>query len=266
MVNETVQTSIKDGVATLLLNRPHKLNALDKSMAWGLETATRQLVADSKVRCIVIAGAGDNFQAGGDIESFREILDNDDVEQQVEVRSIIEKVHVAIANLRAMPKPVVASVRGAVAGFGVSLLAACDLAVAAENASFSLAYCRIGTSPDGGATYALPRMVGMKQAMELALLGNSIDAARAEAIGLINWVVGADELDDTVAQLAQHLAQGPSFAYAKTKALLNASWNNDLVAQLDAEMESFVDCVASDDFTAGVTAFCEKRTAVFAGR
>ncbi len=266
MINETVQIEVSDGVATLLLNRPHKLNALNKLMAWGLETATRQLADDPEVRCVIIAGAGDNFQAGGDIEYFRAMLDDDEVEKRVEVRAIINKAHAAITALRTMPKPVVARVRGAVAGFGVSLLAACDMAIAAEGANFSLAYCHIGTSPDGGATYALPRMVGMKRAMELALLGDRIDANHAEAIGLINRVVGADELDDTVAQLARRFTQGPSFAYARTKELLNTSWNNDLVAQLEAEMDSFVDCASSEDFATGVTAFCEKRTAMFAGR
>ncbi len=265
-MNETVQTEVSDGVATLVLNRPHKLNALDKSMAWGLEAATRQLADRRDVRCVIITGAGKNFQAGGDVEYFRTMLDSDEVEQRVEVRAIINKAHAAITNLRSMPQPVVAAVRGAVAGFGISLLSACDMAIAAEGASFSLAYCHIGASPDGGATYALPRMVGMKRAMELVLLGERIDATHAETIGLINRVVGADELDDTVAQLARRFTRGPGFAYARTKALLNASWNNDLVAQLEAEADSFVDCVSSEDFTAGVTAFCEKRTAVFTGR
>jgi 2-(1,2-epoxy-1,2-dihydrophenyl)acetyl-CoA isomerase len=266
MKNETVQIEVSEGVATLLLNRPNKLNALDRSMAWGLEAATRQLADDPAVRCVIIAGAGDHFQAGGDIEYFRAMLNGDNGERQVEVRDIINKAHAAIVNLRSMPKPVVASVRGAVAGFGISLLAACDMAIAAEGSSFSLAYCHIGTSPDGGATYALPRMVGMKRAMELALLGDHIDATHAETIGLVNRVVGADELDDTVAQLARRLTRGPGFAYAKTKVLLNASWNNDLEAQLEAEADSFVDCVASEDFAAGVNAFCEKRTAEFTGR
>lgn len=265
-VNNTVQLSVSDGVATLLLNRPHKLNALDETMARELKRVTAQLAEDRKVRCVIVSGAGDNFQAGGDVEYFRAMLEADEETRRVDIQAIIHEVHAAIVNLRTMPKPVVACVRGAVAGFGISLLAACDLAIADESASFSLAYCHIGTSPDGGATYALPRMVGMKRAMELALLGERFDAARAEAIGLINRVVGRGELEAVVERLTRQFAQGPTFAYGRTKALLNASWGNDLGEQLLAEMESFADCASSEDFAAGVTAFCEKRRVVFAGK
>ncbi len=265
-MSKTLQVSVDGGVATLLLNRPEKLNALDEAMARELALATRQLGDDPAVRCVIVAGAGDNFQAGGDIEYFRAALEGDEATRRTEIGAIIQEVHSAIVNLRTMSKPVVARIQGAAAGFGISLLSACDLAVAADNAKFTLAYCLIGTSPDGGSTYALPRLVGMKRAMELALLGERFDAARAEAIGLINRVVPASELDATVAQLARHLANGPTFAYGKVKALLNASWDNDLVTQLDAEKSSFTDCALSADFSEGVSAFCEKRKAEFSGK
>lgn len=265
-MSKTVQTSIVDGVATLLLNRPDRLNALDAEMARELAIATRALAENPEVRCVVVTGAGDNFQAGGDIEYFRAGLQGSETTRREEIRAIIDEVHTAITHLRTMPKPVVARIQGAAAGFGVSLLAACDLAIAADSARFTLAYCHIGASPDGGSTYALPRMVGMKRAMELALLGERFDAAKAEAIGLINRAVPAALLDATVQKLAQHFASGPTFAYGRTKALLNASWNNDMATQLDAEMESFSECALSNDFTEGVIAFCDKRKAEFTGR
>lgn len=265
-MNDTVQTFIEGGVATLTLNRPEKLNALDADMARALNSAMRALSENTTVRCVIVTGAGDHFQAGGDIEYFRTGLDGDEAQRRDEIRAIIQEVHGAITHLRTMPKPVVARIRGAAAGFGISLLAACDLAIAADNAKFTLAYCHIGASPDGGSTYALPRIVGAKRAMELALLGERFDAARAEAMGLINRVVPLEELDVTVQQLAKYLANGPTVAYGKTKSLINGSWHNDLATQLDAEMASFADCALSDDFAEGVTAFCEKRKAGFKGQ
>lgn len=264
-MSATVQTSIERGIATLVLNRPEKLNALNADMARDLAATTRALSENQAVRCVLVTGAGDNFQAGGDIEFFRAGLQDENSRRREAMRRVFDDVHAAVTQLRTMPKPVVARIRGAAAGFGVSLLSACDLAVAADDAQFTLAYCHIGVSPDGGSTYALPRMVGMKRAMELALLGERFDAATAQAIGLINRTVPLEALDPTVQQLALHLAHGPTLAYARTKALLNTTWDNDLAGQLDAEMESFIDCAMSDDFAEGVSAFCEKRRPLFQG-
>lgn len=265
-MSSTLLAAINDGVATVTLNRPDKFNALDDAMARELCRVTGELAEEEAVRCVVIAGAGGNFQAGGDIEYFRAGLGRDGPTREKEIRTIIEAVHGAIANIRSMPKPVIARVEGAAAGFGISLLAACDLAIAADNARFTLAYCHIGTSPDGGGTYTLPRTIGMKRAMELALLGERFDALKAESLGLINRVVSPADLDGAVAEIATRLANGPTFAYGKAKALLNQSWDNDLQTQLDAELESFAQCAVSEDFAEGVTAFCEKRPAKFLGR
>ncbi len=264
-MSSTILVAIANGVATVTLNRPDKFNALDDDMARELNRVTAELAEDREVRCVVITGAGDNFQAGGDIEYFRAGLEHDETTRGDEMRAIIGEVHGAITNIRSMAKPVVARIEGAAAGFGISLLAACDLAVASDNAKFTLAYCLIGTSPDGGSTYALPRMIGMKRAMELALLGERFDAAKAESMGLINRVVPHGALDETVGKLAMHLANGPTYAYGKAKALLNKSWDNDLQTHLNDEMESFAQCANSEDFAEGVTAFCEKRRAVFNG-
>lgn len=265
-MSSTLRVANENGVATVTLDRPDRFNALDDAMARELNRVTAELGADETVRCVVITGAGGNFQAGGDIEYFRAGLERDTATRDTEIRAIIGEVHGAITNIRTMPKPVIARIEGAAAGFGISLLAACDLAIAADNAKFTLAYCLIGTSPDGGSTYALPRMIGMKRAMELALLGERFGADKAEAMGLINRVVPPEVLDETAGKLATHLANGPTYAYGRAKALLNQSWDNDLQTQLDAELERFAQCAVSEDFAEGVTAFCEKRPAKFVGR
>ena len=179
---------------------------------------------------------------------------------------LVETVHASIRTLRGLPIPVVAAVHGAVAGFGVSLMLACDLAIAADDALFTLAYGQIGTSPDGGATFHLPRAVGQKRAMELAMLGERIDAATAERFGLVNRVVPVAELDSEVARVAGRLADGPTAALARTKALLNEAYDRDLAAHLDAERDGFVASAATADFAEGIAAFVAKRPPRFEGR
>src|SRR5918999_5167880 len=166
----------------------------------------------------------------------------------------------------ASPKAVVAAVRGAVAGFGLSLMMAADLVLAADSAYFPLAYTLIGVSPDGGSTFSLPRIVGQKKAMEIALLGERFDAATAERLGLVNHVVAASSLDAETAKLAARLAAGPTAVYARTKALLNGSLDATLDTQLQREAESFAQCASEADFQEGLAAFIEKRKPAFKGR
>lgn len=262
-MGENISTSIEDGVGTIILDRPEVLNALNPEMAAGLRAATATLGADTRVRCVLIKGAGDHFMAGGDLRHFHALLQESPREAEKRIGAEIEDVHGAIVNIRTMAKPVVASIRGASAGFGMSLVAACDLAISAEDAVFSLAYCRIGASPDGGSTWSLPRTVGMKRAMELALLGDRITPRQASDFGLINWVVPAAELDTLTSELTARLAAGPADALARTKALLNASLSSELQVQLAAEKEKFLSGVTGPEFAEGVSAFVEKRTARF---
>ncbi len=252
--------------AFVTLNRPDVLNALDPGMAAALHTTLVDVSVDEDVRCVVLRGAGKGFMAGGDVDFFRRSLHRLSSGDPQVLTAIFDDVHGSIRTLRRTPKPVVASVHGAVAGFGLSLLAACDLAIAAEDSVFTLAYCRIGASPDGGATFALPRTVGVKRSMELALLGDRFDAHRALSLGLVNWVVPAAQLPKKTEELAMRLTQGPAVAYAQTKALINASFDNDLDQQLDRERAAFLECAESDDFAEGVTAFSEKRPPRFRGR
>ena len=145
-------------------------------------------------------------------------------------------------------------------------MSACDLVVAADSSFFTLAYCHIGTSPDGGATYALPRMVGVKVAMEIALLGDRFDAQRALTLGLVNRVVALSEIETETNKLASRLAKGPTAVYGRTKRLVNESYDHTLAEQLQAEQDSFVACAFGADFAEGVLAFVEKRKPVFIGR
>lgn len=265
-MSEAVRLDAADGVATLTLNRPQALNALNHDMARALRDAAERVENDGNVRAVVVRGAGPHFMAGGDIKTFHAMLAMPKSERLADFEEIIGLVHDAVTRLRRMEKPVVASVQGAVAGFGLSLMNACDLAIAADSAYFTLAYCHIGTSPDGGATWGLPRIVGLKHAMEIALLGDRFDAQRALALGLVNRIVPADELEAETTALAQRLASGPTAAYAKTKRLLNESLEHSLGEQLRAEQEAFAASTSTSDFAEGVQAFIEKRKAAFRGR
>ena len=265
-MSEAVLLDVADGIATITLNRPQALNALNHDMARALRDAAERVENDAEVRAVVVCGAGSHFMAGGDIKTFHAMLAIPESERLADFEQIIGLVHDAVTRLRRMEKPVVASVQGAVAGFGLSLMNACDLAVAADNAYFTLAYCHIGTSPDGGATWGLPRLVGLKQAMEIALLGDRFDAARALALGLVNRVVPTGDLEAETLMLAARLAAGPTAAYAKTKRLLNESMERSLAEQLLAEQGAFAASTSTSDFAEGVQAFIEKRKAVFRGR
>ena len=266
--NDTVGAAVADGVCTLTLTRPKSLNAIDGDMADALRAVTEAAAADEEVRCVAIRGAGDHFMAGGDIVAFRSWLDEipDPEERRSRFETFVHRVHPSIEAIRSMPKPVIAAVHGAVAGFGLSLMSACDLAIASENAFFTLAYCHIGVSPDGSSTYTLPRTVGLKRSFEMAYLGERFGAAEAKAMGLVNRVVPEDEFETAVDGLARCLAAGPTRAYANAKALLNASAHRSLGEQLAAEAAAFADCGAGEDFAEGIAAFLEKRTPSFRGR
>ena len=265
MTEAVVLTSTAEGVTTVTLNRPKALNALNSDMTLGLRDAVTAAELDGAVRCVVIRG-GEHFMAGGDIKSFHERLGaRSGAATRLEFEVRIHEVHAIIISLRRMAKPVIASVSGAAAGFGMSLMLACDLVLAADNAYFTLAYTRIGTSPDGGSTFSLPRIVGGKKAMEIALLADRFDAATAERLGLVNRVVPAATLEAETAKLARRLAAGPTAVYGRTKALLNASLGSSLESQLQREAESFAQSASEPDFAEGVRAFVEKRKARFRG-
>jgi 2-(1,2-epoxy-1,2-dihydrophenyl)acetyl-CoA isomerase len=269
MTDETpILMSVADGVAIITLNRPAVLNALNNALAAALQDALNEASADDGVRVIVITGAGDAFMAGGDVGYFHRKLAEfpDRTQFRPVIVEMIERAQSLTRTIRNIPKPIIASVRGGCAGFGLSLMLACDLAIAADNAKFTLAYIHLATTPDGGASFHLPRMVGQKRAAEIALLGDRFGAVEAERWGLINRVVPLAELEATVAKLAGRMAKGPALAYGRTKTLLNAADGNSLDAQLAAETDSFASSALTEDFAAGVAGFVEKKAAVFTGR
>ena len=259
MPDPVVLVATEGAVATITLNRPEALNALNRELTLGLRDAVFTAENDASVRCVVIRG-GEHFMAGGDLKWFhKEVGSRDSAQLRVQFEAFIHEVHAAIISLRRMPKPVIASVRGAAAGFGMSLMMACDLAIAADSAYFTLAYTAIGVSPDGGSTFALPRIVGQKKAMEIALLGERFDAATAERLGLVNRVVPLASLEIETNKLAARLAAGPTAVYARTKALLNGSLTSSLESQLQREAEAFAQSATEPDFKEGLSAFIEKR-------
>jgi 2-(1,2-epoxy-1,2-dihydrophenyl)acetyl-CoA isomerase len=250
-------------VATIVLDRPAALNTLDFTLMDALVEGIAEIAADEALRVLVIKGEGKHFMAGGDLRAFADQLAHAPEERARRFRVVIARLHAAIETLYRMPQVVIAQARGAVAGFGLSLLCACDLAVASDDAYFSSAYRHIGLSPDGGGTYALPRIVGMRKALELLLLADRFDAAEALRLGIVNRVVPADALDATVAELAASIADGPALATRNIKRLVRGSYERSLSEQLDAEAASFAACAATADFEEGLNAFFAKRAPRF---
>ncbi len=262
-MNDTVLLSRDGPVATLTLNRPDALNSLDHAMIDALVAHTATVAADDSLRVVVLRGAGRHFMAGGDIRSFAERLSEPPATRSEGFSRMIGRLHAAIEHLHRMPHPVVGCVHGAVAGFGLSLMNACDLVVAAEDTYFASAYRQIGLTPDGGGSWWLPRVVGMRKAMEILLLSERFGAADALALGLVNRVVPAAELDAATRALVHTLATGPVLATRQAKRLVRESLSRSLSEQLDAERVSFAACAGTGDFVEGITAFLEKRAPRF---
>lgn len=259
MSDTPIIESREGGIHRIHFNRPKVLNAIDIATAEALRDAARRLRDDADLRVVILSGEGRSFMAGGDISQFRD--DPGSVPD-----TIIAPLNEAMSILSTLRAPVIASIQGPVAGAGMSMALACDLIVAADNTRFNFAYVNLGTCCDVGASWHLPRSVGLHKALEIALLSDPIDAAEARQLGLVNRVVAADSLRDETDKLAQRLAQGAPIAQGVLKQLMRRSFERDFPAQLEAERQGFGTCAATEDFREAVDAFLGKRPAVYQGR
>lgn len=250
-------------VATLTLNRPDRLNALNVELGTALAAALRRVADDPVVRAVVLTGAGRAFCSGGDIGVLRDARRrNAGHELESLLRAGLEIV-LAVAD---MPKPVVAAVNGPAAGAGMNLALACDIRIASDQASFGQNFAKVGLFPDFGGTYLLPRLVGPARAAELLYTGEMIGAAEAERIGVVNRVVPHDRLAEHVRDLAARLAAAPPLAVRAVRQTLFGNDRAELARALEAEIEQQAKCFLSEDCLEGLNAFLEKRPPRFRGR
>lgn len=255
--------SVQGGVATLTLNRPERLNAFNVAMHGEVRQALAAASEGSAVRAVVLTGAGRGFCAGQDLND-RAVAPGaarPDLGESIELY-----YKPLVLALRAMPKPVIAAVNGVAAGAGANLALACDVVVAARSASFVQAFCKLGLVPDSGGTWWLPRMIGAPRALGLALFGDKLPAAQAEAWGLIWKCVDDEQLVPTVQAMAAALAVGPTVGFARIKQAIQAAAGNSLEAQLDLERDLQRELGYSADYAEGVAAFMEKRAPRFLGQ
>lgn len=257
-----VVSSVEAGVGTIMLNRPHVLNALNLEMALRFVSILAEFSRDDDVGAIVLRGRGKAFSAGGDVrQMFEDVQSGED--RAAYFRAPLLAFGEMVAAVRRSSKPVLAAVHGAVAGVAFNLMLACDLKIATDTTKFTQAFVKLGLSPDGGGTWLLPRLVGYSRACELALLPTELDARTAREWGLINWAVAESEFSERLRGVATQLASGPRSAVARAKALLNCAYESDLAVQLEAERAAQVENAASPDFEEGLRAFLEKRDAKF---
>nr|WP_243639874.1 enoyl-CoA hydratase-related protein [Streptacidiphilus pinicola] len=257
-----VEDDAGNGVRRLTLNRPEALNAVTAELRERLIAALEQASADRNVRVVVLTGAGRAFCSGADLSGGAE---GERIPGDV-ARMLRQGVQRMVSAVLDCEKPVLCALNGVAAGIGVQLALACDLVVAAEEASLVQVFAKRGLVPDGGAAWLLPRLVGVQRAKELLFLGEKVRAADAERIGLVNRVVPGPELEKVVAEWADRLATGPTRAYALTKALVNASLDGDRAASFAAEATAQEINMTTHDAQEGVRAFVERRAAKFEGR
>lgn len=261
---ETVLYELDGAVATVTMNRPDSLNALSLQLTRDLDAAFRHVITDG-ARAVVFTGAGRAFCSGGDLRDMQSMW-----QKEGRIEAFLEEplgaLHGVIKLMRETPIPFIAAVNGVCAGAGVNFALACDIVIAAGDASFREAFVRIGLSPDCGGTFFLPRAVGEKRAAELFMTGDALTADDAVKIGMINRVVPAAALLDEAGQLATKLAAGPTGSIGRIKRMVNASFSNGLDEQLALEHECQIESGKSDDFREGISAFFEKRPPNFSGK
>ena len=266
MADKPVLYDKHESIATLTLNRPETLNAMNEAMMAEFERFLLDIEADADVRVVVLTGAGRGFCSGGDQKR-----DRDREGQEIYFDSdlgggVVERLNRCVLRLQRLPKPVIGSINGVAAGAGCNLALATDIRIASDAARFGEVFARVGLVPDGGGTYLLPRLVGTAKALELIMLAEIIDASEALRIGLVNWVVAAEQLQAETAKLAKRLAQGPTLAYGLAKSGVYQGMDMRLEDVLNMEARNQAIAGRSQDRQEGVAAFREKRQPHFIGR
>ena len=259
---QTLEFSLEDNVAIIRFNRPDAANGLDLTMAKELMAASIACDENDDVRAILLTGNGKMFSAGGDLKSFAEFGD----ETAAKIKELMVYMHSAIARFARMDAPLVVAVNGTAAGAGFSIACSGDLVYAADSAKFTMAYTAAGLSPDGSASYYLPRLVGLRRAQELMLTNRLLSAEEAKDWGILTDVLTADELEAEALKQAKRLAQGPTKSFGSVKQLLMTSYQQSLETQLELEAQGMGAMARTADGLEGIQAFCEKRKPTFTGK
>ncbi|MCB8981405.1 MAG: enoyl-CoA hydratase/isomerase family protein [Ardenticatenaceae bacterium] len=260
MSYETILFDVKDSVATIILNRPNKLNAFNDQMVEETTAAFKQSGRDKDIRCVVLTGNGRAFSSGQDLSAFTERGDTVSIGEHLRLG-----YHKLLKQMVQLEKPIIGAINGIAAGAACGVALATDIRIAADSASFMLAFSKIGLIPDSGVNWLLPRLIGQARAYEMAITADQIPADKALAWGLVNRVVPAGQLAEVAAAWAGSLAAGPTVAFGLTKRAMNQAWNTDLFGALEAE--AYIQEIAgrTHDNKEGVAAFLEKRAAQFRG-
>jgi len=264
MTFDTIRFEKSEQIATITLNRPENMNTYNVGMLNELLTALEETAVNEEVRAVILTGEGRAFCAGADVKGVEALISLQEVRKPSQ--DTLNLIVQAVLAIRQMPKPVVAAVNGVAAGAAANIALACDLVLAAENASFLEAFCHIGLIPDSGGTFFLPRLAGLQRAAAMTMLGEKIFAAQALEWGMIYKVYPAETLMEEATKLAAHLATQPTKGLGLIKRALNQSLHNTLKAQLELEAELQAVAGKTADCKEGVTAFLEKRKPKFVGK
>lgn len=265
MVDELVLFERSGGLAVLTFNRPEAYNAIDGAVTEALLDALIRCDEDASVRAVLLTGAGKAFCAGGDLKAMQaESASGGSV--GVFLKRLTVTVHGAIATMARMEKPVIGAVNGVAGGAGFSFALACDLVLAAESASFTMAYTRAGLVPDGSSSFFLPRIVGAKRAYDLMVNNRTLTAGEAKELGIVNEIYRDASFMAEARTYAERIASGPTRAFGAAKRLVAFSPESSLETQMEHERRAIAECAGTEDFREGVAAFVEKRTPKFAGK